>query len=112
VSKNPQSRAGNRNLALTLCDEFAHFRYEFVRDRRYRFFGLYTSLVLDQGLILGLILVVCQNRAYLDIVPSFRQLGFAHWCFFLLRRRKAASGFPVNSYAVITNTLPGSGSGT
>ncbi len=106
------NRQGFRNLALTLGDEFAHFRHKLIWDRHYRFRGLYTGLVLDQGVLPGLFLVVCQNPAKLGIIPSGRQFGFAHWCFFFLRRRRAASGFPVNSYAVIANTLSGSGSGT
>ncbi len=63
--------------------QFAHFRHNFIRARHYRFRGLYTRLVLDQGVMLGLFLVVCQNPAKLGIVPSHRQFGFALLVFLL-----------------------------
>jgi len=63
---------GFPNLALTLGDEFAHFLYKFMRNCHYRFRRLYTGLVLDQGIMLGLFLVVRQNPAQSGIVPSIR----------------------------------------
>ena len=45
-------------------------------------------------------------------IPSGWKRVLAHCCFFLRRLRNAVRGLPVRSYAVMTNTLSGSGSGT
>jgi hypothetical protein len=38
-----------------------------------------------------------EHSAYLFVIPSGWKLVLAHYCFFRLRLRNAASGFPVSS---------------
>jgi len=95
-----------------LCDQFTHFWYEVMRNIHNGVGRLNSSLVLRYRLVFSLLLVVGEDSANLLVAPSLWEFGLIHWRFFFLRFRYAASGFPVNSQAVMTNTLSGSGSGT
>lgn len=72
--------------------------------------GLVRRLVLGNRFVVGLLFVVRNRALYPRFVPT-------SWIFVLLHddfrlRRSAFNAFGPMSYAVITNTDPGSGSGT
>ena len=71
-----------------LRDQFPDLGYEIVGNIHYAFGGLNASLVLHQGVFLGLFFVVGEYSSHLLLVPSDWRLGLAHCCsFFLMRRR-------------------------
>ena len=98
--------------ALMLRDQLTHLRYEVVRNVHDRFGRFNSSFVLRERFVLGLFFVMGEYAANPLLTPSLWKLALAHWCFFFLRFRYAARGLPVNSQAVMTKTLSGSGSGT
>src|SRR5580704_6773559 len=99
-------------LALALRDQFADLWHELVRNIHYGFGRLNPCFILRQSVLLSLLLVMGEDAEHLLFIPIGGELAFAHRCFFLLRLRNAARGFPVRSYAVMTNTLSCSRSGT
>ena len=101
-----------RSLTVVLCNQFPDLRHKLARDAHDCVGGLNTGFILDQSILLALLLVISEHLSDLLFSPSFREVFLAHCCFFLLRLRNAARGLPVTSYAVMTNTLSGSGSGT
>jgi hypothetical protein len=83
-----------------------------MRNVHYRFRRLNAGFILRQSILFGLLLVMREHTPDFLVIPTRRKFSFAYCCFFLLRLRYAASGLPTRSYAVITNTLSASGSGT
>lgn len=75
--------------------------------------GIESCLILGDGLFFCLRFVVLDHASDTLFVPAERKLRFpGHDGFPRLRHLYASSGLPRRSYAVITNTLLGSGSGT
>ena len=70
------------------------------------------SLIFSDRFLFRLCFVVGKNSPYSFFIPPWWKLALFHFCLLRLRRRYAVRTFPRNSYAVITKTLPGSGSGT
>lgn len=97
---------------MPLGDELSDFRYEFVRNAHYRLRSLNPCFVFENGILLALFFVMRQYSPNPSVIPPVREFRFAHCCFFFLRRRNAARGFPASSYAITTNTLSRSTSGT
>src|ERR1041384_4080198 len=95
-----------------LRNQLPDFRHAVVRNVHNGLGGLDASFVLDEGIVFGLLLVKCKDPPSFLLVSSFWKIPFAHCCFFFLRLRNATRALPLNSYAIITNTLSGSGSGT
>jgi hypothetical protein len=96
-----------------LRDELANGRDELERDFHSRVGGLLVrGLVFCDRLVLGLRLVVREDAADACLVPSRRKPALLAHCFLLRLRRSACFAFAGRSYAVITNTDIGSGSGT
>jgi len=90
-------REHGTRLAVALRNQLPDFRHEIVRYVHDRFGGLDASFVLYKGRLLGLLLVVSQHSSHFLFVPSRREVALAHCCFFFLRLRNAASGFPASS---------------
>jgi hypothetical protein len=82
---------------MALCDQFPHLGHQFVRNVHYGFRRLDASLILGHGVILGLFLVMREYSSHLLFIPTVWKLGIAHCCFFFLRLRNAARGFPIRS---------------
>ena len=96
-----------------LRNEFLYRRHKFIWNLHDGLIALLKGgFVLRNGFFFRLCLVVIQNSSDASFVPPFRKFGLRCYCFLRLRRRYANSAFPVSSYAVMTNTLPGCGSGT
>ena len=97
-----------------LCDELPNHRDEVAGDLHQslcRVLG--RRFILGHRFSLGLLLVVRQDALNTRLVPPRWGLALPHRFPFLRRRlRYAISGWPFRSYAVMTNTLSGSGSGT
>ena len=71
------------------------------------------TLIFICSLVLRLPFVVREDALHSLFVPANRELVLTHLFPRCRRRRRyAARGAPRNVYAVITNTLSGSGSGT
>src|SRR5262249_30888223 len=73
---------------------------------------LVRGFVLRDSVILALRVVVREDAANARLVPSGRKSFLLAHCFLLRRRRSACLAFVERSYAVMTNTDIGSGSGT
>lgn len=72
-----------------------------------------SGFCFSHSLHLGLQFIVLEHSFYALFVPARRELGlFANTGFRRLRHLYASKGLPRRSYAVITNTLFGSASGT
>lgn len=101
-------------LTCSLRDQLTDLRHQFLRDLHHGERNvLVCCLVLGDGFLLCLFLVVVQDSVNTLLIPPWRKFAFLHLFPFLRsRRRKAINAFPVKSYAVITNMLSGSGSGT
>jgi hypothetical protein len=103
------------DLSARLCrDQFAHFGHERIGDLHEGLaWILEGSLVFGNGLVLRLSLVVRQHLAYAILVPTRWKVALLHSNHLRRRRlRYAINGLPVNSQAVITNTLSLPASGT
>jgi len=74
--------------------------------------ALEGSFVFSDSFLLRLSFVVGKNSTHSFFIPTWWKTVVRHFCLLRLRRRYAAKAFPRNSYAVITKTLSGSGSGT
>lgn len=101
-------------LPGTVRNECANGRCQFLGDRHHRLRRVIESgLVFRNRLILAQRFVVMEHTPDAFLVPPRRKIGrVLHLSFLLMRRRKATSGLPLNSYAVMTKTWSGSRSGT
>src|SRR5260370_6599899 len=72
--------------------------------------GVESFLILCEGLFVGLILVVLEHPTDTLFVPTWRRSAFVHDRLLSLRQ-SAHKAFGPRSYAVITKTESGSGSG-
>jgi len=105
-------RKRGESLTIVFRNQFPHLGYKLPGNTHNGFRRLDASFVFDESVLLALLFIVSEYAPDLLRIPSFWEILFAHCCFFLRRLRNAARGFPVSSYAVMTNTLSGSGSGT
>jgi hypothetical protein len=103
-----------RRSAGFLGEELTNSRHQIVRDLHEGLARVFVGgLVLGHSLLFSLALIMGEHPLDPLFVPSRWELALLYHDIFLRRRRLyVLSGFPFSSYAVMTNTLSGSGSGT
>src|SRR3990172_526363 len=96
-----------------LRDEFANGGDKINRDLHRGVSSCFERrLVLGDRLFIALRLIALKETPDSGFIPSGRELALLRHGFLPRRRRSARFAFGPSSYAVITNTESGSGSGT
>jgi len=99
---------------LAFGDELANRRDQFLWNFHNRLSSIFECrFVLGHRLFFRLLFIVREHAANSLLIPASREIALLHLLPFRRRRRRyGINGLPRRSYAVITNTLSGSGSGT